>query len=58
MGLDISFAARLLRLALLAPDIVEAILMGNEPNGLSLTRPAKVKSVIWEDQREVLGCCT
>ena len=58
VGLDVSFAARILRLTLLSPDIAEAILMGNEPNGLSLTRPAKVKSVIWEDQREVLGCCT
>jgi len=35
----------------LAPDIVEAILMGNEPNGLSLTKLTKVESVIWAEQR-------
>ena len=37
IGLDVSFAARLMRLTLLAPDIIELILMGDEPSGLSLT---------------------
>jgi hypothetical protein len=37
MGLDVSFAAMLLRLTPLAPDFVEAILMGEEPSGLSVT---------------------
>jgi|GEM_PF-5745738 len=32
---------RLLRLTLLAPDIIEAILMGEEPSGLSLTTLTK-----------------
>ena len=50
VGLDVSFAARLLRLTLLAPDIVEAILMGEEPSGLSLTKLTKVRSVIWTEQ--------
>ncbi|MHB9038714.1 MAG: hypothetical protein ACYC64_18875 [Armatimonadota bacterium] len=55
IGLDVSFAARLLRLTLLAPDIVEAILMGEEPSGLSLTVLAKQLPVVWTDQRCELG---
>ena len=51
MTLDL---ARPLRLTLLAPDIVEAILMGNEPSGLSLTMLTKGKSVIWTEQRKEL----
>lgn len=55
IGLDPSFAARLLRLILLAPDIVEAILMGEEPSGLSLTMLTKCQSLLWTTQRNVLG---
>jgi len=36
LGVDSSYVARLLRLTLLAPDIIEAILGGAEPSGLSL----------------------
>jgi len=46
MGVDSSYLGRHLNLALLAPDIVEAILMGREPDGLSLGRG---------EQRRVLG---
>ena len=49
------FAARLMRLTLLAPDIVEAILMGEEPSGLSLTKLTRQLSVVWEEQRRELG---
>jgi hypothetical protein len=55
IGLDPSFAARLLRLTLLAPDIVEAILIGEEPSGLSLTILTKQLPVPWNGQRKVLG---
>jgi len=55
MGLDPSFAERLLRLTLLAPDIVEAILMGEEPSGLSLTILTKQLPAIWSEQRKSLG---
>jgi hypothetical protein len=55
IGLDVSFAARLLRLTLLAPDIVEAILMGEEPSGLSLTMLTKEHMIIWSEQRTVFG---
>jgi len=55
IGLDVSFAARLLRLTLLAPDIVEAILMGEEPSGLSLATLTKQLPIEWERQRKTLG---
>ena len=55
IGLDVSFAARLLRLTLLAPDIIEAILMGEEPSGLSLTMLTKQLPMLWDEQRHVLG---
>lgn len=54
IGLDVSFAARLLRLTLLAPDIVEAILMGEEPSGLSLTTLTKQLPSDWNEQAEAL----
>ncbi|MEN6356690.1 MAG: hypothetical protein ABFD83_06345 [Armatimonadota bacterium] len=55
IGLDVSFAARLMRLTLLAPDIVEAILMGEEPCGLSLTMLEGKMPPSWESQRMELG---
>jgi len=42
-------------LALLAPDIVEAILYGEEPVGLTLTNLHTNKSPNWEAQRSHLG---
>lgn len=53
--LDVSFAARLLWLTLLAPDIVEAILMGEEPSGLSLTMLTRQLPVAWMEQRAELA---
>jgi len=55
IGLDTSFTARLLRITLLAPDIVEAILLGEEPSGLSLTMLSKQLPVIWTEQRRELA---
>jgi len=54
ISVDPSFVARLLRLTLLAPDIVEAILMGEEPSGLSLTMLTKHLLPTWERQRNAL----
>ena len=50
VGIDRSYVRRLLSLTLLAPDITEAILAGNEPSGLSLelTRGMPVR---WDEQR-------
>ena len=38
--------------ARLAPDIVEAIVDGREPSGLSLERLVKKMPTLWEQQRE------
>ena len=48
---DASYLSRILRLTLLAPDIVEAILGGREPSGLSLAKLTKSVSLTWDEQR-------
>ena len=55
MGVDRSYVGRIMRLALLAPDIVEAIVRGDEPSGLSLERLVKGMPMVWEEQRERFG---
>ena len=53
-GLTRSFVNRLLRLTLLAPDIVEAILNGLQPKGLQLKDLTRALPSAWEDQRHHL----
>jgi len=55
LKLDRSYVGRILRLTLLAPDIIEAILRGDEPSGLSLARLTKEIPVLWTEQRMKLG---
>jgi hypothetical protein len=50
-----SYVARILRLATLAPDIVEAILAGTEPDGLSLRALSKNIPLLWDEQQEMFG---
>ena len=45
------YMARILRLTLLAPDIIEAILSGNEPDGFSLNQLVGEIPNIWTEQR-------
>ena len=54
LGLDRSYVGRILRLTLLAPDIVEAIVRGEEPSGLSLERLVRRIPAAWAEQREKL----
>ena len=60
--IDRSYLARTLRLTLLAPDIVEAILDGRQSRVLAL--PALLESVpsLWDEQRsslaETSGCAS
>ena len=42
--------SRILRLTSLSPEIVEAILDGNEPKGLSLAKLRKKLPLIWSEQ--------
>ena len=43
-----SYVSRILRLALLAPDLIEAILAGRRDQGMTLERPLPAS---WEQQR-------
>jgi ParB-like chromosome segregation protein Spo0J len=50
-----SYVSRILRLALLAPDMVEAILAGQADQALMLERLEKPLPLSWEEQRDHLG---
>ncbi len=53
---DGSYVSRILDLSLLAPDIIEAILDGKEPSGLSLAKLTRRNPpMLWEDQRRGYG---
>jgi hypothetical protein len=46
---------RILQLALLAPDIIEAILAGSADQSLMLKRLERLLPAGWEEQRNHLG---
>ena len=48
-----SYVTRVIYLALLAPDIVQAIVRGEQP--VELTADPGPLPMAWEDQREMLG---
>ena len=50
LGINRYYLARLLRLTLLAPDIVETILDGCEPDGLSIEQLRRPMPLLWEEQ--------
>jgi hypothetical protein len=54
LKVDRSYVSRMLRLALLAPDIVEAILWGREPSGISYRTLIRRFPLLWSEQREIL----
>jgi DNA invertase Pin-like site-specific DNA recombinase len=56
-GISQSYATRLVRLAWLAPDIVEAILGGCQPTNLTASRLMQDTRIPtdWQDQRRALG---
>jgi hypothetical protein len=49
-----SYVSRILRLALLAPDLVEAILAGSMDQGMMLERLERPLPVSWDEQRRCL----
>ena len=51
-AVDRSYVNRMLRLTSLAPDIVEAIVCGDEPGGLSLRQLYDGVPLCWQEQRE------
>ena len=54
-GLNKSYAARVMRLNLLAPDIRMSILDGLQPKGLSLMDLMRPFPPEWQEQRKVFG---
>ena len=54
-GVAPSYVSRILRLTLLAPEIVEAILDGRQPAGLQLDALLEGFPPAWEGQRESLS---
>jgi hypothetical protein len=51
-----SYVSRILRLALLAPAIVEAILAGRTDRGMMLEQLEQPLPAAWAKQRDHLGC--
>jgi hypothetical protein len=49
-----SYVSRVLRLTLLAPEIIEAILSGRQPAGLPLNRLLRRFPVGWREQSAAL----
>ena len=54
VGVDRGYVGRLLNLTLLAPDIVEQILDGREPSGLSLKKLTGIMPLGWDAQRQAM----
>jgi site-specific DNA recombinase len=57
-GLGESYVRRILRLAYLAPDIVESIAEGRQPRGLTLERLLGLVPFAWAEQRQRFGFAT
>ena len=57
-GLDERHVSQILECAFLAPDIVEAILDGRQPEDLTWKKLTRHVSPIWVEQRERLGFAT
>jgi ParB-like chromosome segregation protein Spo0J len=49
-GIAVSYVTRVMRLTLLAPDLVEAILDGKQPKGITLPELMKPFQGAWRDQ--------
>ncbi len=56
--INLSYLCRVLRLTLLAPDLVEAILNGQDLGSLQLSGLLRHFSVFWAEQRETLSART
>ena len=52
--IDRSYVSRLMRMTLLAPDIVEMVLAGRQPRGVNLQMLKRPIPDCWEKQREML----
>ena len=53
-AINSSYVSRILRLTLLAPEIVEAILDGSQPNEITLAALMRPFPVAWHEQMKAL----
>jgi hypothetical protein len=53
--LNDAYVRRLLRFAYLAPDIVEAIVQGQQPRSMTVKRLLQGVPCVWADQRAAFG---
>ncbi len=53
--INTSYVSRILRLTLLAPDIIEMILDGRHPTDLTMAALMKPFPVEWQEQKRLLG---
>jgi len=53
LGVNRTYVARMLQLTALAPELVQAILAGKEPSGVSLAKLRGGVPVTWDEQRRL-----
>ncbi len=54
LGVAAPYVSRLIRLTFLAPGIIEAIVDGREPDGMSIEKLRRPMPLLWEEQRETV----
>ena len=55
IDLDKSYVIRIMKLTMLAPDIIEAIKAGNAPEKLGIKNAVRLFPINWEEQRTFWG---
>ena len=55
VGKDYAYVARVLRLTLLAPEIVHAVLTGALPEGIGVEDLRQSMPVLWSEQKKLLN---
>jgi len=55
LGKDFAYVARTIRLALLCPDIIHAVLNGTLPEGVTLDTLRIATVDDWSEQKEIVG---
>lgn len=56
--IEVTHMYRVMRLTLLAPDIIEAVLNGKQPRTLTLQNVVRGFPISWQEQRKVFGFLT
>jgi hypothetical protein len=55
IGRDISYVARIIRLTMLAPDIIAGAIAGEDSAGLSVNLARRAIPDLWSEQKELLA---